>query len=173
MDQALFKDLYLFELDRRDKLSDGMNGLITALTVIGGLIGFGVQSYSPSFSDHGGVLVVVLAGGGGAAYAVSLYHAMRFFHLPRDYRAIATSSALMEYYEVLLKFFQGESDAEAKADAQFEKYLRQVYSEATDVNADNNYYRGDRQKRAYTYLTYAVALILLAFVTEHVREWVW
>jgi hypothetical protein len=170
MDQALFKDLYLFELDRRDKLSEGMNGLITALSLLGALIGFGLETYTSSLSDLGGALVVGLGSAGVAAYAVSLYHAMQFFHLPQDYRAIATSSELSEYYEVLLNFYQTETSPETSAEAEFEKYLRQVYSEATDVNANNNYYRGDRQKRAYAFLTYAVAFILLAFVAQHVTE---
>ena len=171
MDQTLFKDLYLFELDRRAKLSEGMNGLVTALTVVGALIGFGLQTYIPSLSDLGGALVVGLGTAGALAYAVSLYHAIQFFHLPQDYRAIATSSELNQHYNVLLTFFQAENDPKSKADAEFEKYLRRVYSEATDVNADNNYYRGDRQKRAYAFLTYAVGFILLAFVAQHVTAW--
>jgi hypothetical protein len=168
MDKALFKDLYLFELDRREKLAQTMDGLITALSIVGGVFAFILDKYTFSMSDSLNVTISVIAIGAGAAYAVSLYHALKHFHLPRDYRAIATSSALWQYYQELTAFFKSASNAKEKADAAFEEYLNRVYSEATDVNANNNYYRGDRQKRAFAALTYAIGLTLLAFVVQYV-----
>ena len=170
MDTSLFKDLYLFELDRKEKLAQGINGLITALTIVGGILAYGLQTYTFSAAEPGAVIVGVFSIAAIGSYAVALYHTLQHFHVGRDYRAIATSSPLWEHYQALLDYFAAESDPKAKADSAFNEYLNAVYAEATDVNAEINYYRGDRQKRAYTFLTYAVAFALLAFLTYYVSD---
>jgi hypothetical protein len=170
MDKALFKDLYVFELDRREKLAQGMSGLIGALTVVGGVIGFGLQNYSFHLSQPVDALIAVFAMAGACAYAASVYSALQFYHLPEQYRAIATSAELWAYYEQLKAHFANSVQSKAKAAGAFEEYLSQRYSEATDVNAKNNNLRGNAQSRAFIFLTYAVAMGSTAFLVYYVSE---
>ena len=169
MDKSLFKDLYLFELDRRDKLGQGMNSLITGLTVVGGLLGYFLQKYTFGY-DPVSLLVTVLLLASVASFAVAVYNTTQYFQLPKEYHAIPTSSDLRKYYQELLTFHAGKTDVRKEADTDFEDYLNERYAEATDINSSNNYYRGDLQRKAFTLLTYSVMFVLASLLASFLAE---
>jgi len=164
MDKNLFRELYVFELNRRDKLADTMNSLITGLAILGGFLGYLVENH-PFSVEVPSILFVLLSAPALVFYGLAAYNAILYYHLRGQYQAIPTLVDLRAYYEdVLTVFYKQNPDIEGTADSAFENYLNTRYAEATDKNAVLNDYRGECQRKAFTALTYVLVLASLSAI---------
>jgi len=163
MDINLFKELYVFELNRRDKLADTMNSLITDLAILGGFLGYLVENH-PFSATAASILFVLLSAPALVFYGIAACNAIRYYHLAGQYQAIATSIDLRSYYDVLVDFYRKNPNVAGTPDSAFENYLNTRYAEATDKNAVLNDYRGECQRKAFAALTYVLVLASLSAI---------
>ena len=168
MENALFKDMYLFELNRKEQLSDSMNSLITVLAILGGLLGFITQNYRFS-TEPLSLLSLVFLCPAIILYGAALYHSILHFYLAnpgieKSYQAIPKSSDLNAYYNQLVLHFEIHPDPKGNAETYFNMYLNDRYAEATDINAAINDYRGERQRKAFKILSIMVVFAFFSTV---------
>ena len=166
MDISLAKDLYLFELERRQQLEDATNTLITGMALVGGLLGFLLQApevktlalRDPFFA------AVALAF---IAFVYALSQLIAFYRVA-EYFAIPTAKALQTDYRQLEDYFTRYPDL-GTAEAEFADYLIERYSEATEINAVTNFARGTYLSRGVRALAIAVLFGLTATSVHYIQ----
>lgn len=128
-----FKDAYDFELSLREKLIGAVSTPLTVITLLGGVLVFLVQHYTPSWDA-----IALLFGVGLCAFATSVgiavYSILRTTSGYR-YECVAAGDELKKWYDSLLHYYKND---EVLADAAFDSGVIKRYVQATSVNAKNN-----------------------------------
>jgi hypothetical protein len=136
MEKELFKELYLYELQRKEELTGRVTVLLTAVTVVGAFGGYLLKAYQIK-SDLWSLIVGVLLLAALILYSRSVYCLTRLYS-GYEYEAMPTPAKLQAYYEELEAFYQANPEEEGNVDSTFTKYLNRKYSKATEVNVQNN-----------------------------------
>ncbi len=171
MEGSLFKELYLYELSRKEELTGRVTVLLTAVTVIGALGGYLLKSDQTS-KDLWSFIISILLVPAAGFYGRSIYYLNRLYS-GYEYAAMPTPASLQNYYGELVTFYRDNPEAEGDIDSTFTAYLDKKYAKATEINAANNeskavYHAGSIQSLVLTllFLTLAGIVYLLkrAFV---------
>jgi hypothetical protein len=162
VDESLYKDLFLFELERKESLAERGSVLVGGLTVIGGLIAFMVDGHEFDGSSVSSVFTILLAGGL-VCFSVSLLYFVLFFR-GYTYRALPTLKVLQKCRRDLDAYYSQYPSATGNAEIKFREYLYGLYAETTEVNARNNQIKAAFQARAVSWMIYAAIFFAVAAV---------
>lgn len=158
MEKELFKELYLFELQRKEELTGRVTVLLTAVTVVGAMGGYLLKAYQIS-SDLWSLTLGALLLATLIFYSRSVYCLTRLYS-GYEYEAMPTPAKLQAYYEELEAFYRDNPEEEGNVDSTFTKYLNRKYAKATEVNVKNN-----EIKAAYHAASLQSLILTLLFVT--------
>src|SRR5215217_2159659 len=103
MEKELFKELYLYELSRKEELTGRVTILLTAVTVVGAVVGSLLEAH-PISGDvlsliFGSLLILAIF-----FYGSSVYYLTRLY-TGYTYKAIPTPAKLQAYYQELVTFY--------------------------------------------------------------------
>jgi hypothetical protein len=161
MDNNFFKEMYLFELNRKDQLAENINSLITILAIIGGLLGYLIQDYH-FFDNIPSLLFIFFFCLALLLYGIAIYHTIIYFYPPVGYEGIPISSELISYYNELVAYYNKYPNAEGDAASFFTSYLDGKYIQATDLNSGINDYRAECQRKAFQKLSVTVVFAFIS-----------
>ena len=136
-----YKELYFFEWTRKEQLASATNlpvGILAAL--VAGLL-FLVQSF-PYRSGTTAVLFVLCTALSATAQALAAFFIVRAL-LGYWYQQLADSQDLRAYHRQLVSWHQVVGGSRDEADRDFDLFLEERLTEATDANRRNNTRIGD------------------------------
>ena len=164
MDVNLAKDLYVFELERRGQLAESANTMITGMALVAALLGFLLQARDVSTFAFDPFAIAM-----GLALAAFVYalHQLISFYRHVEYFAIPTAKALQGHYRALQEYFE-KNPGLGTAKEDFDEYLIDKYSEATEINAVTNFARGSCINRGVGALAVAVLFGLTATTAAYI-----
>src|SRR4051812_28492257 len=126
MDKELFKELYLYELLRKEELIGRVTVLLTAVTVVGALGGYLLEASSIS-KDLWSLIFASFLAVAVVFYCRSIYFLTRLYS-GYTYAAIPTPANLQSHYGKLVAFYKDNPDAKGDADSEFTSYLNKRYA---------------------------------------------
>lgn len=166
MNKDLYKELYLFEIGRKDKISDSVSTLITGMVIVGGAIGYFIENHSFSW-DGLSIAFSMLLAVAIVLYALAIISLISIYGY--KYQLIPFASSLKDYYVQLEEYYDQNPDEDGNPDSSFENYLNNRYAEATVVNAKHNDVRGAYQGRIFSVLAYSMMLTLLCSIPHFIK----
>jgi hypothetical protein len=141
MNSEIYRDLYNFEMEQRGHLIDAVNVPIIAITVLGSALATMLLSfpYQPGMLQLG---FAVFSGVAGAGLVVAITAVFRSF-IGYEYERPASPHIWQAHFDKLLVHYVGKADANALADAAFQRAFNSRLADATDTNRSNNRKRGN------------------------------
>ncbi len=168
MEKDLFKELYLFELSRKEQLTGRVAVLLTAVTVVGALVGFLLEAHAIS-TDPLSLIFESLLMLAIFFYGSSVYYLTRLYS-GYMYEAIPTPSKLKAYYQELVKFYNDNPEATGGASEKFQDYLNDRYAKATEINVLNNETKAAYHAKSLRALVFALLSLSLAAVPHLLKK---
>lgn len=168
MKADLFKELYMYELHRKEELTGRVTVLLSAVTVVGALGGYLLKSQAIQM-DLWSLIFGVLLVTAGIFYGRSIYCLTRLYS-GYEYAAIPTPARLQDYYEELITFYKNNHEEKGDADSAFTTYLNKRYAEATEVNVLNNEAKAAYHARSLQSLVFALLFVTLAALPPLLKE---
>lgn len=135
MNLDLLKELYYFELQRKQQLEASLMLPVALLTGLGGVL----FSFARSFTYGGNAKTYVFATAlSGATISLMwvVFYLIRATH-PFTYEVIPSSTELLSFYDQSKDYYRSIA-AEFKADEDFESEMRGAYAKASSKNRQNN-----------------------------------
>jgi hypothetical protein len=154
----LLKELYFFEWARREQVVGSANVPIAIQTALAAGTFYLLRTFHYD-SDECQLAFVALVALSVIAQARAVCFIARAMH-GYWYKQIADSDEIRSYWNGLQEYYRAAPDADGSMDADFDTYLEQTFSEATDRNRQNNARMGDAVHQATASLI--AALVLLA-----------
>ncbi|MDN3390877.1 hypothetical protein [Pseudoalteromonas sp. APC 3691] len=145
MDMEIYRKQYDFEMEQRNGIASATNIPIVALTIIGGalssvVIGFKFNSNIQTY------LFITFVSLCALSKLWTVYYIARSF-IGYVYQKIPPSKELADYFKSLRDWHKekGETDDKSNELAQtdFDEYLKNRFSEASERNGNNNIMRGN------------------------------
>ena len=168
MEKELFKELYLYELSRKEELTGRVTILLTAVTVVGAVVGSLLEAH-PISGDvlsliFGSLLILAIF-----FYGSSVYYLTRLY-TGYTYKAIPTPAKLQAYYQELVTFYTENPEEKGGAREKFQTYINKRYAEATEVNALNNEAKAAYHAKALRALIFVLLFLSLAAVPHLLKK---
>ena len=145
MDMEIYRKQYDFEMEQRNSIASATNIPIVALTIIGGALSSVVIGFKFN-SDIQTYLFITIVSLCALSILWTVYYIARSF-IGYVYQKIPPSKELADYFKSLKDWHisQGETNEKfnelAKID--FDEYLKNSFSEASERNGNNNIMRGN------------------------------
>lgn len=168
MKKELFKELYLYELHRKEELTGRVTVLLTAVTVVGALGGYLLKAHQIS-RDFWSLTFGVLLMPAVISYCRSIYCLTRLYS-GYKYAAMPTPANLQAYYEELTTFYGDNPGAKGDADKAFSTYLDKKYAKATEVNVRNNEIKAAYHAKSLQSLIFALLFVTLAALVPLLKD---
>ncbi len=158
-----YKELYFFELDRRDRLNSAVALPVAVLTLIVGAIVYYLDNF-PASDTLAGIIFLVLLGAVMASTSLAIFHLIRgrynyeYYHLPR-------TSDIDEYRFDLKKCYEEAGEGiSGEFEEAFLDFLIGEFVLAGHVNAGNNKTKSGELHKSINFIIGAlVSLVLRAF----------
>jgi hypothetical protein len=163
-----FEQLYKDELRNRERVLGNVAVPIGLLTVLGGLIGTMVRSYTTS-SDTLGYLFGWLSFVAASLFVVAAYSLFRSIH-GHVYKIIPPAAELKDYELKLIEWHIKYGDGVEHGEADFQHQLEEMYIEAADINRNVNIRKSEYLFRANGAIAYCAFLAAAAFVPFLIAE---
>lgn len=131
----LLKELYFFELNRKQQLESSLVLPVAVLTGLGGAVFSFAKSFRYGSNMKTYVFVAALLGATVSLMWV-VFYLIRMTHR-FTYEILPSSSELLSFYESNRDYYRTVG-AEFKADEDFDRELRRAYAKANTKNSQNN-----------------------------------
>ncbi len=163
-----FEQLYKDELRNRERAIGNVAVPIGLLTVLGGLIGTMVRSYTAS-SDKLGYLFGGLSFIAAAFFVWAAFSVFRSIH-GHVYKIMPSAAELKDFELKLMEWHVKYGDGIEHAEADFRHQLEEMHIEAADINRDVNVRKSEYLFRANGAIAYCAFLAAAAFVPFLIAE---
>lgn len=135
MNLDLLRELYYFELQRKQQLEASLMLPVAVLTGLGGVLFSFARSFRYGHNVKTYVFVAALTGATISLMWV-VFYLIRGTH-PFTYEVIPSSTELLSFYNESKDYYKS-TRAEFKADEDFESEMRAAYAKASSKNRQNN-----------------------------------
>jgi len=168
MKQQLIKELYEYELARKEEIASRGNLLVTGLTLVAGVLGYLTQSYHYSL-DFSTCAFLVLITPAFAFYAIAIYCLVNFYKAYK-YQVLETPQKLLEHEKELVQYCKEYPSLDTSAERLFDEYLNKIYVECTDTNSRCNDSKAAYQAKAVSILIWALIFSCLASIPYFIQS---
>ena len=155
---SFYKELYLFEMDRKDRF----NGRLPVPIGIASALATGILYYLNSFPDEWSPAAVILAaliGLGSLSWAIAVWFLGRAL-IGHEYGFMPSALAIEDYWQDLSRYYEENPNVEPGLEADFRHFLIAKYTVYADAANRNNRSKAAFLHNAHMWLI--ASLILLA-----------
>lgn len=163
-----YKDLYLFEIARKENLNSKISTYIGLLTVLGGIVVFELENLyqnlnvNPIIQFELIVLIIIILG-------INIYNLYRANH-DKKYRYLDNSkevkkafAELEEYYKQYYEYFKIEKETiDSLIERKKEEKLLEMYVQCSEENARVNDIRNEETMRFINF--FIISLIIVGII---------
>ena len=159
---SFYKELYLFEMDRKDKF----NGRLPVPIGIASVLATGILYYLHNFPDQWSPAAYVLAALltlGALTWLGAVWFLGRAL-IGHEYGFMPSALAIEDYWQALCQYYEQNPEVEPGLEADFRQFLIAKYTVYADAANRNNRSKAAFLHRAHIGLIAALVLLALAIV---------
>lgn len=162
MDRDIIRQQYDFEMEQRNVIASTTNIPIVAITVLSSALSVVIIDFQYRESIQTYIFLSLAI-----ATVISIVFGISFIFKSfwnYEYQKIPKSGALKNHYKELLAWHENNGfhadKAKSNADTDFQDYISEKLSEASDWNSQNNIIRGNYIHRATASIAFAIVFLI-------------
>ncbi len=159
---AFYKELYLFEMDRKDRFAARLPAPIAVATVLASGLLFLLRNTSPAWTTPNGLLVILLVAGA-ASWCVAVLNLGRAL-LGYRYGFMPSALAMDTYWRELSDHYDEYPDTEPGQAEDFREFLVAKYTTYSDAAHRANASKAAFLHNAHVALLAALLLLAIAMI---------
>ncbi|MBC6987075.1 hypothetical protein [Alteromonas sp. BZK5] len=159
----LYEKMYLFEIERREKINARLNLPMAVIVAIFGLLSYVFNFDTNSFTTCENFVFYILLLFASISLFVACYHFKNCWSGLVD-QYMPTAEDIEDYYQSLESTYAGFDEKEDLVKSYFNKFLLQSYTEYGSFNAKNNDYRSEQLYFTVRALSVSLFLALIATI---------
>ncbi len=159
----LYEKMYLFEIERREKINARLNLPMAVIVAIFGLLSYVFNFNTRSFTTCENFVFYILLFFASISLFVACYHFKNCWSGLVD-QYMPTAKSIEDYYQTLESTYAEFDEREELVNSYFNKFLVESYTEYGSFNAENNDYRSEQLYFTVRALSVSLFLALIATI---------
>ena len=169
--EELFKNMYLAELDRKDKIKAHLSLPVGIIIALGGVGAYYIQNFPPLRIEFWSIFFVLSCVGLFLSVVFAVYYLVRALY-GYKYGYIATPGKIYQYVLNLINYYKniGEPNIGNRIKDDLRSYLISQYSTLCDTNTQNNDVRSAYLHNFYNWIVCSLIALVISLIPSYMIQ---